>query len=146
MVVEDHRRHYDRERPHGGIGYRIPKQAFMEACLSTLKRPTLLAHHLIHSRKPLPVRRDQISHSFWNKAKTPSFHVRLNNHAIHSLVAWCSKRVRKQFAFVSHGQGAPFNGVTYQCRRSGNLQFLFQVCAVGFHRFDADMQFGGNLQ
>ena len=31
VVVEDYRRHYNEERPHGGIGYRTPAQVFMEA-------------------------------------------------------------------------------------------------------------------
>ena len=31
MVIEDYRRHYNEERPHGGIGYRTPAQAFTEA-------------------------------------------------------------------------------------------------------------------
>ncbi len=31
VVIEDYRRHYNEERPHGGLGYRTPIQAFMEA-------------------------------------------------------------------------------------------------------------------
>ena len=31
VIIEDYRRHYNEERPHGGIGYRTPTQAFMEA-------------------------------------------------------------------------------------------------------------------
>lgn len=31
VVIEDYRRHYNEERPHGGIGYRTPTQAFNEA-------------------------------------------------------------------------------------------------------------------
>ena len=31
VVIEDYRRHYNEERPHGGIGYRTPRQAFHEA-------------------------------------------------------------------------------------------------------------------
>ena len=31
VVIEDYRQHYNEERPHGGIGYRTPAQAFNEA-------------------------------------------------------------------------------------------------------------------
>ena len=31
VVIEDYRRHYNEERPHGGLGYRTPAQAFAEA-------------------------------------------------------------------------------------------------------------------
>ena len=31
VVIEDYRCHYNEERPHGGIGYRTPMQAFNEA-------------------------------------------------------------------------------------------------------------------
>jgi hypothetical protein len=31
VLIEDYRRHYNEERPHGGIGYRTPAQARMEA-------------------------------------------------------------------------------------------------------------------
>ena len=31
VVTEDYRHHYNEERPHGGIGYRTPRQAFHEA-------------------------------------------------------------------------------------------------------------------
>jgi len=31
VVIEDYRRHYNEERPHGGIGYRTPAQARLEA-------------------------------------------------------------------------------------------------------------------
>ena len=31
VVIEDYRRHYNEERPHGGLGYRTPAQAFREA-------------------------------------------------------------------------------------------------------------------
>ncbi len=31
VVIEDYRRYYNEERPHGGLGYRTPKQAFYEA-------------------------------------------------------------------------------------------------------------------
>ena len=31
VVIEDYRRHYNEERPHGGLGYRTPEQAFNEA-------------------------------------------------------------------------------------------------------------------
>ncbi len=31
VVIADYRRHYNEERPHGGLGYRTPTQAYMEA-------------------------------------------------------------------------------------------------------------------
>ena len=31
VVIEDYRRHYNEERPHGGLGYRTPRQAYNEA-------------------------------------------------------------------------------------------------------------------
>ena len=31
VVIEDYRRYYNEERPHGGLGYRTPAQAFHEA-------------------------------------------------------------------------------------------------------------------
>ena len=31
VIIEDYRRHYNEERPHGGLGYRTPAQAFHEA-------------------------------------------------------------------------------------------------------------------
>jgi transposase InsO family protein len=31
VLIEDYRRHYNQERPHGGIGYRTPAQARLEA-------------------------------------------------------------------------------------------------------------------
>ena len=31
VVIEDYRRHYNEERPHGGLGYRTPAQASNEA-------------------------------------------------------------------------------------------------------------------
>ena len=31
VLIEDYRRHYNEERPHGGIGYRTPAQARLEA-------------------------------------------------------------------------------------------------------------------
>ena len=31
VVIEDYRRYYNEVRPHGGIGYRTPAQAFIEA-------------------------------------------------------------------------------------------------------------------
>ena len=39
VVVEDHRRHHDRERSHSDIGYRVPKQAFMETWLLDAEAP-----------------------------------------------------------------------------------------------------------
>ena len=30
MVIEDYRRHYKEVRPHGGLGYHTPAQAFRE--------------------------------------------------------------------------------------------------------------------
>ena len=38
VLIEDYRRHYNEERPHGGIGYRTPAQARLEALASS--RPT----------------------------------------------------------------------------------------------------------
>ena len=38
VLAEDYRRHYNEERPHGGIGYRTPAQARKEALASS--RPT----------------------------------------------------------------------------------------------------------
>ena len=37
VVIEDHRRHDNEERPHGGLGYRTPKQAFHEAQTCNIK-------------------------------------------------------------------------------------------------------------
>ena len=31
VIIEDYRRHYDEERPHGGLGYRTPTRACKEA-------------------------------------------------------------------------------------------------------------------
>ena len=31
VLIEDYRRHFNEERPHGGIGYRTPAQARLEA-------------------------------------------------------------------------------------------------------------------
>ena len=31
VIIEDYRRHYNEERPHGGLGYRTPAQACNEA-------------------------------------------------------------------------------------------------------------------
>jgi putative transposase len=31
VLIEDYRRHYNEERPHGGIGYRTPAPARLEA-------------------------------------------------------------------------------------------------------------------
>ena len=35
VLIKDYRRHYNEERPHGGIGYRTPAQACLEALGST---------------------------------------------------------------------------------------------------------------
>jgi putative transposase len=35
VLVEDYRRHYNEERPHGGLGYRTPVQARLEALASS---------------------------------------------------------------------------------------------------------------
>lgn len=35
VLIEDYRRHYNEERPHGGIGYRTPAQARLEALASS---------------------------------------------------------------------------------------------------------------
>ena len=37
VLIEDYRRHYHEMRPHGGIGYRTPRQAFCEAQASDAK-------------------------------------------------------------------------------------------------------------
>ena len=37
VVIEDYRRHYNEERPHGGLGYRTPTQASNEAQASDAK-------------------------------------------------------------------------------------------------------------
>lgn len=31
VIIEDYRRHYNEERPHGGLGYRTPAQARNDA-------------------------------------------------------------------------------------------------------------------
>ena len=31
VIIEDYRRHDNEERPHGGLSYRTPAQAFREA-------------------------------------------------------------------------------------------------------------------
>jgi len=40
VLIEDYRVHYNDERPHGGIGYRTPAQARMEAEALVSSRPT----------------------------------------------------------------------------------------------------------
>jgi len=35
VLIEDYRQHYNQERPHGGIGYRTPVQAHLEALASS---------------------------------------------------------------------------------------------------------------
>jgi transposase InsO family protein len=40
VLIEDYRRHYNQERPHGGIGYRTPTQAYLEAQALGSSRPT----------------------------------------------------------------------------------------------------------
>ena len=37
VIIEDYRRHYNEERPHGGLGYRTPRQAFHEAQVNDTK-------------------------------------------------------------------------------------------------------------
>ena len=39
VLIEDYRRHYNEERPHGGIGYRTPVQARIEAEALGSSRP-----------------------------------------------------------------------------------------------------------
>jgi transposase InsO family protein len=39
VLIEDYRRHYNEERPHGGIGYRTPAQARREAQALVSSRP-----------------------------------------------------------------------------------------------------------
>ena len=38
VVIEDYRCHYNEERPHGGLGYCTPKQAFYEAQAADARR------------------------------------------------------------------------------------------------------------
>jgi len=49
VLAEDYRRHYNEERPHGGIGYRTPAQARQEALASSRPlgsfRPELESQH-----------------------------------------------------------------------------------------------------
>lgn len=49
VLIEDYRRHYNEERPHGGIGYRTPAQARLEALGFSRPpgslRPELESHH-----------------------------------------------------------------------------------------------------
>ena len=37
VIIEDYRRHYNEERPHGGLGYRTPRQACHEARVNDTK-------------------------------------------------------------------------------------------------------------
>ena len=45
VLIEDYRRHYNEERPHGGIGYRTPAQARREA-LDSSRPPSSLRPEL----------------------------------------------------------------------------------------------------
>ena len=45
VLIEDYRRHYNEERPHGGIGYRTPAQARIEA-LGSSRPPGSLSQEL----------------------------------------------------------------------------------------------------
>ena len=47
VLIEDYRRHYNEERPHGGIGYRTPAQARFEALGSS--RPADSLHQELES-------------------------------------------------------------------------------------------------
>ena len=42
VVIEDYRRHYNEERPHGGLGYRTPTQAFDEDQTGNTKLASLV--------------------------------------------------------------------------------------------------------
>ena len=42
VVIEDYRRHYNEERPHGGLGYRTPAQAFHEALAGDAKELNIM--------------------------------------------------------------------------------------------------------
>lgn len=42
VIIEDYRRHYNEERPHGGLGYRTPRQAFYEAQTLNAKAVSLM--------------------------------------------------------------------------------------------------------
>jgi len=44
VLIEDYRRHYNEERPHGGIGYRTPTQARIEAEALGSSRPSGSLH------------------------------------------------------------------------------------------------------
>ena len=69
VLIEDYRRHYNEERPHGGIGYRTPAQTRIEAQALGSSRPTGSLHQELD---PTPqscytTNLTQTSHSFWTK-------------------------------------------------------------------------------
>jgi len=45
VLIEDYRRHYNEERPHGGIGYRTPAQVRLQA-LGSSRPPGSLRQEL----------------------------------------------------------------------------------------------------
>ena len=51
VLIEDYRRHYNEERPHGGIGYRTPAQARLEALGSS--RPAGSLRQELESSQPI---------------------------------------------------------------------------------------------
>ena len=55
VLIEDYRRHYNEERPHGGIGYRTPAQAHLEA-LGSSRPAGSLRQELDPSTVPLIIK------------------------------------------------------------------------------------------
>jgi putative transposase len=52
VLIEDYRRHYNGERPHGGIGYRTPAQARLQA-LGSSRPPGSLRQELESTQPPV---------------------------------------------------------------------------------------------
>jgi putative transposase len=52
VLIEDYRRHYNEERPHGGIGYRTPAQARIEAQALDSSRPAGSLRQELESSHP----------------------------------------------------------------------------------------------
>ena len=55
VLIEDYRRHYNEERPHGGIGYRTPAQARIEA-LGSSRPPGSLRQELESTNTPVTLK------------------------------------------------------------------------------------------
>jgi putative transposase len=53
VLIEDYRRHYNEERPHGGIGYRTPAQTRIEAQALDSSRPAGSLRQELESSHPL---------------------------------------------------------------------------------------------